>query len=251
MIYRSLGNLSLKLSVIGLGTVKLGRNEQVKYPAFFEIPDDDHARLLLNQARDLGINVIDTAPAYGTSEERLGKLLAGQRDHWCIITKAGEEFVQGGSLFDFSRLGVRASVERSLRRLATDHVDILLIHSDGMIEQSMPDDIWTELYRLRAEGKLRAVGVSTKTLDGAMACLPNADVLMVTLNPSHTQDLPAIQAAHQRGVGILIKKALSSGNAQHPAAALRFAIDTPGVTSAIIGTINPDHLASNASAVIP
>jgi len=62
----------------------------VKYPSGFQIPDDDEARLLLRQARQLGINLIDTAPAYGRSEERLGPLLRGQRNEWVIVSKVGE-----------------------------------------------------------------------------------------------------------------------------------------------------------------
>ncbi len=59
----------------------------MKYPSGFRIPDDDEARMLLKLARDLGINLIDTAPAYGRSEERLGPLLRGQRQDWVIVSK--------------------------------------------------------------------------------------------------------------------------------------------------------------------
>ncbi len=242
---RPLGKTGLELSVIGLGTVKLGRNQDVKYPRAFEIPGDEQARELLDAAWNLGINVLDTAPAYGNSEERLGGLLAGQRDRWLIVTKAGEEFEAGHSRFDFSPAQVRASLERSLSRLRADRVDVLLIHSDGIIEQAMPDELWKELYRLRSAGKVRAVGVSTKTVDGAMACMPHADVLMVTLNPEANADLPVIAAARDMGVGILVKKALSSGHSSDPSAALSMVLGTPGVTSAIVGTINPAHLAAN------
>ena len=72
---RPLGNTGMTVSVLGLGTVKLGRNQAVKYPEPFELPDDAQARRLIDRARDLGINLLDTAPAYGTSEERLGRLL--------------------------------------------------------------------------------------------------------------------------------------------------------------------------------
>ena len=71
-------------------TVKLGRNDGVKYPEPFSIPDDKEAHALLAAAKSLGINLIDTAPAYGTSEERLGTLLAGEREDWIICTKVGE-----------------------------------------------------------------------------------------------------------------------------------------------------------------
>lgn len=101
-LLRPLGSTGLLVSPLGLGTVKLGRDQGVKYPSGFRIPDDTEAAALLDQARALGINLIDTAPAYGRSEERLGPLLAGQRDAWVIVSKVGEEFEDGQSRFDFS-----------------------------------------------------------------------------------------------------------------------------------------------------
>ena len=92
-LHRPLGSTGFDVSPLGLGTVKLGRDQGVKYPNGFTIPDDAQALALLNQARDLGINLLDTAPAYGISEERLGHLLQGQRDEWVIVSKVGEEFV--------------------------------------------------------------------------------------------------------------------------------------------------------------
>ena len=82
--YRTLGSTGMSLSPLGLGTVKFGRNQGVKYPSHFDLPSDQQIRNLLAQAQDLGINLLDTAPAYGISEERLGPLLAGQRADWLI-----------------------------------------------------------------------------------------------------------------------------------------------------------------------
>ncbi len=97
-LHRPLGDTGLAVSPLGLGTVKFGRDQGVKYPSGFTIPDDREAADLLALARDLGINLIDTAPAYGRSEERLGPLLRGQREHWVIVSKVGEEFVDGQSV---------------------------------------------------------------------------------------------------------------------------------------------------------
>nr|HRJ50454.1 aldo/keto reductase [Phycisphaerales bacterium] len=238
------GKTGILMSVVGLGTVKLGRSEGVKYPATYAIPDDRSAAALLDKAESLGINVIDTAPAYGTSEERLGKLIGGRRDRWVVVTKAGEEFSGGSSRFDFSPSAIRASVERSLRRLGTDRLDLLLVHSDGLIERGMPDELWAELSALRSEGKTRAYGVSTKGAAGSRACLPHCEALMVTIGgPDETG---VVASARTAGVGILVKKALDSGRASEPGPALRRAVQTPGVTSVIVGTINPDHLEDNA-----
>jgi aryl-alcohol dehydrogenase-like predicted oxidoreductase len=98
MDLRPLGASGLRVSVLGLGTVKLGRNTAVKYPGgAYELPTDEQAASLLRTAAELGITLIDTAPAYGTSEERIGGLMAangwfGGRDRWIVSTKVGEEF---------------------------------------------------------------------------------------------------------------------------------------------------------------
>ena len=83
---RVLGSTGLDVSVLGLGTVKIGRNQQVKYPSGFELPDDRSVIELFELARSLGINLIDTAPAYGSSEQRLGELLPDRHD-WVMMTK--------------------------------------------------------------------------------------------------------------------------------------------------------------------
>src|SRR5690606_2482402 len=120
---RPLGQTGIEVSALGWGTVKLGRNTQVKYPSGFELPDDKTAAQLLHLVRDLGVNLLDTAPAYGTSEERLGNLLKGQRQGWVSCTKAGEFFDGTHSRFDFSSAALRESVEQSLRRRRSDYID--------------------------------------------------------------------------------------------------------------------------------
>ena len=127
---RALGQSGIIVSCLGLGTVKFGRNQEVKYPRSFSLPSDDMILNLLNQAEALGINFLDTAPAYGSSEQRLGRLLQRRQD-WVICTKVGEEFITGKSFFDFSGPHIRNSIERSLRNLKTDYLDLVLVHSDG------------------------------------------------------------------------------------------------------------------------
>src|SRR5690606_3480058 len=131
MKFNLLGQTGLRVSALGWGTVKLGRDQQVKYPEEFVLPDDEQARRLLDLVAASGINLIDTAPAYGTSEERLGKLLQKHRHDWIISTKVGEEFIAGESNYDFTPEHLRFSVERSLRRLRSDYLDLVLVHSDG------------------------------------------------------------------------------------------------------------------------
>ena len=245
----NLGNTGLHVARISLGTVKFGRTAAVKYPAAVKMPTDDEARELLATARALGINLIDTAPAYGIAEERLGGLLYGQRDDWLICTKVGEEFDGARSTFDFTPEHCRFSVERSLGRLRTDRLDIVLIHSDGndvnIIERY---GTLAALKALKEEGKIRAIGMSHKSIAGAEHALSaGADVLMATLNRDFTEEGELIARAAGQGCGILIKKALASGHGRSED--LSFVADFPGVHSIVVGTTNPDHLMENAAAI--
>jgi len=253
-LHRPLGSTGLHVSPLGLGTVKLGRDQGVKYPNSFSIPDDAQALALLNQARELGINLIDTAPAYGTSEERLGPLLRGQRQDWVIVSKVGEEFSNGASHFDFSPAHARFSLERSLRRLETEHIDLLLVHSDGNDVAILRDSgIYETLAQLKQEGKIGAFGLSGKTVAGGLLALQSGDCAMVTYNLAEQLEKPVLDYAADHGKAILVKKALASGHAcQVPGvdpvqASFELIFGHPGVSSAIIGTINPQHLAHNAA----
>lgn len=258
MKFRSLGNTGIDVSVLGFGTVKLGRNQGVKYPATFTIPDDREAQTLLNLARDLGINLVDTAPAYGNSEERLGKLLKGQRQDWIICSKCGEEFSNGESSFDFSEQHTIRSVERSLRRLHTDYLDLVLIHSDGNdreILQNTP--VLETLAKLKQQGKIRAIGMSTKTVEGGLLAAKHSDVVMVTYNINEQQEREVLDFCQQHHKGVLVKKALASGHLalagghnDGVAASLQFVLQHPGVSSAIIGTISPQNLRHNVACVL-
>lgn len=250
MELRSLGATGLEVSLLGLGTVKFGRNAGVKYPRSFDLPDDAAIVALFEAARELGINLLDTAPAYGSSEERIGKLLPGRREDWVIVSKAGEDFLDGQSQFDFSPGAILASVERSLRRLRTDHLDAVLLHSDGRNEAGdrfMP--AVEALEALKRQGKLRASGFSGKTVAGGLRMLNCVDVLMVTYNPTQREEGVVIAAAAEAGKGVLVKKALASGHAADPAAALAEAAALPGVSSIVIGTLSRDNLRRNAQAV--
>ncbi len=230
---------------MSLGTTKFGRNTDVKYPTTFELPDDKTVQELLSQAFDLGIRLIDTAPAYGTSEERIGKLLPGDRTEWQLCTKAGEFYVDGCSEYDFSDKAIRTSVEGSLRALTTDYLDVLLIHSDGNDEFIINEtDAIETLCRIKEQGLARSIGMSTKTVDGALAAIDLVDVLMVTLNPNDDSQLTVIEQANLNNKGILLKKIFDSGHSTQEDA-LKLALTTPGVTSAVVGTTNPEHLQDN------
>lgn len=246
---RTLGASGLEVSCLGLGTVKFGRNQEVKYPSNFSLPSDREVEALLQQAKDLGINLLDTAPAYGSSEQRLGRLLKNRED-WVIGTKVGEEFLAGKSVYNFSGDYVKESVKRSLRDLNTDYLDIVLIHSDGRDMQILQStDCVEALQKLKEKGLIRAIGMSTKTVEGGLKAVEQLDVVMVTYHAEATEDAAVIDRAVELNKGVLVKKAMNSG---HTAVAeggaekaLQFALGKDGVSSVIIGTINPQHLAAN------
>ena len=183
---RELGTTGISVSCLGLGTVKFGRNRGVKYPEGFELPSDREITALLDLAHEAGINLLDTAPAYGSSEQRIGQLLP-DRDQWLLCTKVGEIFEGGVSRFDFSAGHVRASIEQSLRHLRTDHLDLVLIHSDGndldILDNS---DCLETLDRMRDKGMLRAIGMSSKIIEGGLRATELVDALMLTYNRSDT-----------------------------------------------------------------
>ena len=182
----------------------------------------------------------------------------------------GEEFTpdkfstQGHSHFDFSAQHTRRSVERSLRRLRTDYLDLVLIHSDGNdLDILQHTDVLHTLQQLKQEGWIRAVGISSKTLEGGLLAAEVCDAVMVTYNAGQQDEAPVIAKSAQHGAAVLLKKVLASGHICHDAPApdanlsaqretqdpiqraLDFAYAPPGVTSAIIGTLNEQHLRDN------
>lgn len=252
MKHAILGSTDIEVSRIGLGTVKFGRNQKINYPESFDLPTDKAILNLLASAQDFGINLLDTAPAYGTSEERLGQLLQGQRQQWVLATKVGEEFTDGESAYNFTYPHVIHSIERSLQRLQTDYLDIVLIHSNGEDEKIIADgEALQALQELKKMGKIRAFGMSTKTVAGGKLAVDLTDIVMVTHNPIHTEEQAVIDYAEAKHKGIFIKKALASGHlnkisSKDPVStAMEFIFKHNGVTSIILGTLNPEHLKHN------
>lgn len=250
MELRQLGSTGIQVSPLGLGTVKFGRNQQVKYPKPFELPSDAELVALLELARELGINLLDTAPAYGLAQQRLGRLLPGPRQDWVIISKVGEYFENGQSRFDFSYQGSLAQVEASLNTLNTDYLDAVLIHSDGNDLEVLEQGVVQALEDLKARGLIRAHGMSSKGVAGGLATVERLDLVMASFSPTNQEERPVLEAAARLNKGVLIKKALQSGHIPGPEG-VRQAMDCvfsqPGVSSLILGTINPAHLRANVA----
>ena len=245
MVNRELGETGLRVSPIGFGAFKIGRNEGIKYPRNYDLPDDETVSLLLNGVLDLGITYVDTAPAYGSSEQRIGRAIAHRRRELVISTKVGESFESGRSTFDFSASGVRDSVQRSLQRLRTDVIDLVFAHSDGRDLAVLEDtDVVATLRALRDEGVVRAIGFSGKTADGAQAALDWADAIMVEYHLENRAHEPMIAQAAAAGVGVVVKKGLASGHLS-AGDAIRFVLANPGVSSMLVGSLSLEHLEEN------
>ena len=174
---RKLGELSI--SPIGLGTVKFGRNTNVKYPQPFPLPSLKDLKIFLETDKALGVNYIDTAPAYGESEDRLGQLLGYERHDWIISTKVGEIY-RGTSNFDFSFNHTQRSIETSMKQLRTDYLDVVFVHcSNDDLDNLQYTDVIAALRRMQEKGYVRYVGASTKTLAGGYYALDNTDLSLI------------------------------------------------------------------------
>ena len=237
-----MARLTPTLSPLGYGAFKIGRNVGTKYDQAYELPDTASVERLLNGVLDLGINYIDTAPAYGASEERIGQAISHRRREFVLSTKVGEFFESGVSRYDFSAAAARKSVEASLRRLRTEVLDLVFIHADREdVRIVQRTDVVPTLVSLRDAGLMRGIGLSGYTAEGFRAALSWADAIMVTYHRHDDTLAPVIDEAHRRGLAVIVKKGLASGRL--PAAeAFSFVLGNPAVTSVVVGSLSLDHL---------
>ena len=208
MEYRELGRTGLTVSVVGYGTAPLGD--------MFGTADEDTALQSVYRALDAGINFFDSSPFYGKglAEERLGKVLRGRRDEIIVGTKAGR---YGPEEFDFSADRIRRGFEESLRRLGTDHVDIMQLHDVEFVDLAGPiGEGYEELVRLREAGMCRFIGMTGYPTAMTRRVMSECD-LDVTLSYAHCTLLDGcladevIPLADERGVGVINAAAVALG----------------------------------------
>ncbi len=242
---RPLGRTGLNITPIGFGAFKIGRNQKIKYAQSYDLPGDDATATLLAAILDVGINYIDTAPAYGISEERLGCLLPNHGRDCIISTKVGETFDDGQSHYAFDAPSITASIERSRERLNREQLDCVFIHSDGRdLEIQNNTDIVATLQRLKDAGLIRAIGFSGKTPAGATLALNWADAIMVEYHLNDTSHDSIMREARERQIGVVVKKGLASGELS-PEQSIRFVLAHPAVTSLVIGGLSIEHIRQN------
>ena len=179
MRYRPLGRTGLSVSEIGFGAWGIG-GRTVAQTSYGDT-DDAVSVAALRRAHEVGITFFDTSAAYGSghSEELIGEALAPVRDSVVLATKAGYE--SWDSSPDFSATAVVASAERSLRRLRTDRIDVLMLHN-APLDALAASDMQEALARLVKAGKVRSWGLSAKGPSDALAALGAVDVAVIQAN---------------------------------------------------------------------
>lgn len=174
--------------------------------------DEKTALRLVAQAIDSGINLFDTAPNYAAtnSERLLGEALQGRRDSVILVSKFGHP-PEGDKNFAVDHF--RNSLDASLKRLRTDHLDVLLLHNPDMAMYEGTDPLWAALDEARAAGKIRHYGASLDFAGEAEACLKNtkSEVLEILLNILHQDVRRAFPMIRERNVGTIVKVPLDSG----------------------------------------
>lgn len=199
MHMRTFGNTDMTVSALGLGTRQL---------AGASLED---ASRVLHAALGYGLNVIDTAECYGHSEEMIGRAVGNRRNEYYLFTKCGHADGSGWDLPHWHPHLLEKSIERSLQRLKTDHLDLVQLHSCS--EQLLRrGEVIGVLQRARDAGKIRYLGYSgdRKAAHYAVAC-GAFDALQTSVNLADQESIDLIiPAARKRHMGIIAKRPLAS-----------------------------------------
>jgi aryl-alcohol dehydrogenase-like predicted oxidoreductase len=281
ILTRTLGRTGADVTILGYGAMELRGG-----PRGPEVGDEDAGRLL-NAVLDGGINLIDTSPDYGGSEELIGRHIGHRRDEFFLASKCGclielPTDVPPPYPHDYSPANVRADVEQSLRRLRTDRLDLVQVHMSPSKATLEENHTVETLRTLATEGKIRFIGMS-----GILPNLPEHiamnvfDVFQIPYSAVQRDHEDLITAAAAASAGTLIRGGAARGAASEdknwrtgplsqPAGVgqrnwassgiedlikdagltnmefmLRFTLSHPGLSSTIVGTANPAHLAAN------
>ncbi len=277
MRLRQLGRTGLEVSILGFGASPLGEE--------FGSIDAAEGERAVHAAIDAGVNFFDTSPYYGRtlSETRLGQALEGRRDKVVLATKCGRYDVDR---FDFSAERIRASLDESLERLRTDHLDILHLHDIEFVDRrQIVGEALPALAGLKQEGKVRFIGVTGLQLELLEAVAREADVDVILSYARYNLVIGDLEAGlrpfcEERGIGLINGSPLLLGALTHagppdwhpaPGAtlaacakaaeacaaegvdlaqlALRYCLDHPYVASTLVGMSNRQQLQSNLAAL--
>ncbi len=273
--YRVLGKTGLRASTLGFGGSEVG------YQAVAQKTVDK----ILNAAIDAGINVIDTAECYADGEALIGNAIAKRRAEVVLMTKCGHaplgsvlERATGFAKPDWDPAMLARSIERSLKKLRTDHVDVMQFHSPSLA--TLKDGRVIEvLHKARERGQARFVGCSADSDEAAYAVESGAfDTLQISVSIADQEAIERVlPKAAARGMGVIVKRPIANAAWRHgkqppgdwytrpywdrlqalnydfvrggieevAGVALRFTLGTVGVTTAIVGTTRPERVAQN------
>lgn len=263
---RRLGETDMVASVLGFGGSEIG----------YERAGARAVARLLGSALDAGLNVIDTAECYEESETLIGAALGSRRNEIYLLTKCGHP--RGYGRGDWREASLLSSIERSLKRLRTDRLDLIQLHSCELSDLKKGEAI-TALGRARERGWARYIGYSG---DGeaaryAIEC-GRFDTLQTSVSIADQEALElTLPLAVKRGMGVIAKRPIANAAwryARRPAEpyyqpywerlraldypflrgdaadaagiALRFTLAAPGVHTAIVGTKRPERWLANA-----
>jgi aryl-alcohol dehydrogenase-like predicted oxidoreductase len=283
-----LGRTGVRVSRLGYGSLDLGG----KGTRSARYVDPKVAEAVLNSALDAGINLIDTAPDYGEAEEVIGRYISSRREEYLLASKCGCPVGALGALppppgrpreHNYTPENIRAGVEQSLARMRTDRLDLVQVHESPTRSTMEAHDSIGELLRLKDEGKVRFIGISS-TLPNvlehlSMDVFDSFQVPYSAFQPEYEQ---IISRAAANGAGVIVRGGVAQGSVaitpdevpphrQDQARVqndlwdragldkllgetsrmdflLRFTLRHPGVTSVIIGTANPAHVSANVEA---
>ena len=209
---RELGRTGLRVSEVGFGAWAVGGND---HGNSYGPTDDATSLAAIRRAADLGGTFFDTADVYGWghSEELLGEALADRRDDVVLATKVGGDFYHGGVRLNFDPGYIAFALERSLKRLGTDHVDLYQLHNPPA--ESMGDPATYEaLEALKAEHRIDHYGVSVHEPLEAQLCLESGkpEVLQIPFSLFRQEWIDdVLPAARKAGVGIIAREPLGNG----------------------------------------
>jgi aryl-alcohol dehydrogenase-like predicted oxidoreductase len=265
--YRVLGKTGLRVSTLGFGGSEVG------YQAVAQKTVDK----ILNTALDAGINVIDTAECYADGEALIGKAISKRRAEVVLMTKCGHAALKSAQP-DWDPAMLARSIERSLKNLRTDHVDVMQFHSPSLA--TLKDGRVIEvLHKARERGQARFAGCSTDADEAVYAVECGAfDTLQISLSIADQEAIDRVlPKAAARRMGVIVKRPIANAAWRHGkqppadwytrpywdrlqrldydfahrgvedavAIALRFTLGTAGVTTAIVGTTRPERVAQN------
>lgn len=271
---RVLGRTGLEVTQLGYGSMGLRgpRTWGVR------VVSDDDAGTFLNAVLDAGINVIDTAPDYGASEERIGRFLSPRRSEFLLATKCGCAPIQQADHLEIAHVWnadvIRRNLDTSLVRLQTTYIDLLQFHG-GDAETLQREGLIDLLQSFRAQGLIRFVGVSSSLPDlPGLIDLDVFDTFQIPYSCLAPQHHDLITQAAATGAGIILRGGIAQGGPdaeiQRPALndvwtrakldellpagmtrselILRDTLSHPDCHTTIVGTCNQEHLAENVAA---